>query len=56
MAKKVFPEAMKRLFLNVYVCKRCKSKIRADYSKVLQKKVKCRRCGYRDLRPKKRPL
>ncbi len=55
MAKKLFPETMARLFTNVFVCKVCKSKIRADAAKVRLGKVKCRKCGSRALRPKRRP-
>ena len=55
MVKKAFPEAMHRLFNRVFVCKVCKSKIRADPRKVREEKIKCRKCGSRALRPKKRP-
>lgn len=51
MAK--FPEAVARLYHNVFICKRCKSKIRAQPQKVLQKKVKCRKCKSTALRPVK---
>ncbi len=54
MVKKIFPEAMDRLFNRVFVCRRCKAKIRADEAKVRAGKVKCRRCGSRALRPKRR--
>ena len=56
MVKKVFPEAMARLFNRVFVCKLCKSKIRADPAKVRIGKVKCRKCGSHALRPKKKPM
>lgn len=56
MVKKTFPEAMQRLFHRVFVCRICKSKIRADPAKVKEGKVKCRRCGSHALRPKKKPL
>ena len=52
MAK--IPEAQERLFKNVFVCKNCKSKIRADIQKVLKGKVKCRKCGKRAFRPIKK--
>jgi len=55
MARKVFPEAAHRLFNNVFVCKVCKAKIRADSRKIREGKVKCRKCGSRELRAKKRP-
>jgi len=48
MAK--FQEAIGRLFHNVYVCKKCKTKIRAQPTKILQKKVSCRKCGKKDFR------
>jgi len=56
MVKKTFPEAMHRLFFRVYVCKVCKRKIRADPAKVRAGRVKCRRCGSKALRPKRRPI
>ena len=56
MVKKTFPEAMNRLYYRVFVCRKCKSKIRADPAKVRAGKVKCRKCGSRALRPKRRPL
>ncbi len=56
MAKKVFQPAIQRLFHRVFVCRVCKTKMRADPAKVREGKVKCRKCGSRALRPKKRPL
>ena len=38
-------EASNRLYKNVFVCKRCQIKIRADPQRILKGKVKCRRCG-----------
>ena len=49
MAK--FPEADARLYKNIFVCKDCKTKIRAQQMKVLQGKVSCRKCNSRSLRP-----
>lgn len=49
MAK--IPEADARLYKNVFVCKRCKRKIRAQPLKVFAGKVKCRHCGSNALRP-----
>ena len=46
-----FPEAEARLFKNVFVCKVCKSKIKAPVLKVLSGRVKCRKCGASKLRP-----
>lgn len=53
MVKKIFPEATQRIFHRVFVCRVCKSKIRADLAKVRAGKVKCRKCGSRALRPKR---
>jgi len=49
MAK--FQEALNRLQVNIYVCRRCKSKIRAKPVHVLAGKVKCRKCNGVALRP-----
>jgi predicted Zn finger-like uncharacterized protein len=49
MAK--IPEAMNRMFRNVFVCKNCQSKIRASQLKILAGKVKCRKCGKKAFRP-----
>lgn len=49
-----FPEAEGRLFKNVFVCRKCKRKIRSTMMKVLSGDVKCRKCGYRVLRPIKK--
>jgi len=56
MVKKTFPEATHRLFYRVFVCKVCKTKIRADPAKVKARKAKCRKCGSKALRPKRRPV
>ena len=56
MVKKTFPEAIARLYFRMFVCRVCKSKIRADGAKVKAGKVKCRNCGSRALRPKRKPL
>lgn len=48
------PEASVRLFSNVFVCKKCKTKQRVDIRKVLQKKVSCKKCGSKFFRPIKR--
>ena len=49
MAK--IPEAEARLFRNIFVCRKCKSKIRATSMKVTQGKIRCRKCGSKVLRP-----
>ena len=47
-------EAQNRLFKNVFVCRKCKSKKRADPIKILEKKVKCRKCSSTAFRPIKK--
>jgi len=47
-------EAQRRLFKNVYVCKKCKTKIRADPQKILKGKIKCRKCKKSAFRPLKK--
>lgn len=46
-----FPETEARKFKNMFVCRRCKAKIRAPNMKVLAGKVKCRSCNGKALRP-----
>ena len=53
MAK--IPEANARLFKNVFICKNCKSKKKADPRKIILGKIKCRKCGGKDFRvPRKK--
>ncbi len=52
MAK--IPEASNRLFKNVFVCRRCNLKIRAEPQRVLMGKVKCRKCKGNSFRPLKK--
>jgi len=46
-----FPEAEARLFKNVFVCRKCKTKRRAPTMKVMEGKIACRRCGSKALKP-----
>lgn len=46
-----FEATMGRLFNRVFVCKKCKSKIRTDIIRVLSGKVKCRKCNAKAFRP-----
>ena len=39
-----FAEGYARKFRNIFVCKDCSTKIRAQSMKIIQGKVKCRRC------------
>lgn len=51
MPKQKFPEAEKRLFSRVFVCMKCRAKIKTDLSKIRAGKSKCRKCGSKQLRP-----
>ncbi len=46
--------ATDRVFKNVFICKKCGTKIRADPKKIIEKKVKCRKCKGKNFRQKKR--
>jgi ribosomal protein L40E len=46
-----FPEAEARLFHGIFVCKRCKTKIKASNLKILAGKISCRSCGSAAFRP-----
>ncbi len=49
------PVAQQRLFKNIFICKRCKLKRRATPKQILEKRVKCRKCGKREFRlPRKK--
>jgi ribosomal protein L40E len=52
MAK--FEEANARKFQNIFVCKKCKSVIRATNLKVIAGKVTCRKCNTKSLRVKRK--
>lgn len=47
-------EATNRLYKNMFVCKKCKTKIRADPQKILKGEVRCRKCKKRVFRPLKK--
>jgi ribosomal protein L40E len=49
-----FEEATARKLKDVFVCRICKAKLRAPSLKVSQKKVSCRHCNSKKLRPKRR--
>ena len=44
-------EAQARLYKNIFVCKNCKSKVRAEARKILEGKVRCRKCLKKAFRP-----
>ena len=50
MATKL-PATQARLFKNMFVCKQCKSKMRADPRKIIEKKIRCRKCHKSEFRP-----
>ena len=52
MAKKLPEEVSKRLFQNVFICMKCNAKIRSSIVKVKKGKIKCRKCGSKELRLK----
>jgi len=52
MPKVKIDAAFNRIYNRVFVCMKCNAKIRADNQKVMAGKIKCRKCGYKGLRPK----
>ena len=46
-----FPEANKRLFGNVFVCRKCKTKMITDPAKVRKGRIMCKKCNSTALRP-----
>ena len=52
MPKERVRAVTKRIYERVYICMKCNAKIRADRKRVIARKVKCRRCGYKGLRLK----
>ena len=52
MAKKLPEVVAKRVFHNMFICMNCKARIRAQPEKVKKRKIKCRKCGSKDLRLK----
>jgi ribosomal protein L40E len=52
MARKLPEDIVRRLFKDMYICRRCNAKIRALPAKVKLGKIKCRKCGSKQLRLK----
>ena len=52
MAKKLIDVMARRLFINMFVCMKCNAKIKAQPDKVKKGKIKCRKCGSKQLRLK----
>lgn len=48
--------AHSRLFKEVFVCRRCGSKLKASSRKISERKVRCRKCKSLALRPKSKKL
>ncbi len=46
-----FPEAIKRLYTRVFVCRKCKTKIKARVAQIISKRLSCKRCGGKSFRP-----
>lgn len=46
--------AQARLFKNIFVCKKCSTKIKAESRKVSIGKIRCRKCGGKAFRPKRK--
>lgn len=54
MATKI-PDAQRRLFKNIFICKNCSTRMRADPKKIAEGKVRCRKCKKRAFRqPRKK--
>ncbi len=52
MAK--FVEAEERLFKRKFVCRKCKSVIKAPNLKIIAGKIKCRSCNAKAFKPKRK--
>jgi len=46
-----FPEADARMFRNVFVCRKCKTKMKASNLKVTAGKITCKKCSGHAFRP-----
>ena len=46
-----FPEAKARMFKNVFVCRKCKTKMRSTPNKINDKSLVCKKCYSRAFRP-----
>jgi rRNA maturation endonuclease Nob1 len=49
-----FPEAIKRLYTRVFVCRGCKKKTKATVANIIGKKMVCKKCGGKAFRPIKK--
>ena len=48
------PAAQARLYHNIFICKNCKAKLRTEPRKILEGKVRCRKCLRKAFRPIKK--
>ena len=55
MATKI-AAAQNRLFKNIFVCKRCHTKVRAEARKITEGSVKCRNCMGKVFKPKSKKV
>lgn len=46
-----FPEAGARLYTRVFVCRKCKKKMKASVASVITRKLVCKKCGGKAFRP-----
>jgi len=45
------PAAQARLYKNIFICKNCNARVRADSRKIIEGKIRCRKCLKRVFRP-----
>jgi len=43
--------AQKRLFGDVFICKKCNKKVRSQAVRIIAKKIKCPKCNSKSFRP-----
>jgi hypothetical protein len=55
MATKI-AAAQARLFKNIFVCKRCHTKVRAEARKITEGSVRCRNCMGKVFKPKSKKV
>jgi len=49
-----FAEASERLFGRVFVCRKCKTKMKTNPSRIASGKARCKKCSCKSLRPIKK--
>jgi len=49
-----FPEAIARLYTRVFVCRKCKKKVKATVANVISRRLVCKKGGGKAFRPIKR--